>query len=166
MELIVRAGGEAEWAGRRLRCAVGRSGVVADKREGDGASPAGLWPMREVLFRRDRLGTVATALATRGLEREDGWCDDPADAAYNRRVGLPYRSRCEKLWRADHLYDIVVPLGYNDDPVVPGAGSAIFLHVARPDFAPTAGCVALALDDLLALLRTATPDAEVRIVPG
>jgi L,D-peptidoglycan transpeptidase YkuD (ErfK/YbiS/YcfS/YnhG family) len=166
VELIVQAAGEAIWAGRRLRCAVGRGGVVADKREGDGASPAGLWPMRGVLFRRDRLGTPATALPTRPLEPSDGWCDDPADPAYNLHVRLPYPARSEKLWRADPLYDVVVPLGYNDDPVVSGAGSAIFLHVAGPDFAPTAGCVALALADLLAVLAAAAPGAQVRIVPG
>jgi L,D-peptidoglycan transpeptidase YkuD (ErfK/YbiS/YcfS/YnhG family) len=165
VELVVRARGEAWWAARRLRCALGRGGVVADKREGDGASPAGRWPMRGVLFRRDRLGAFATALPARALERTDGWCDDPADPCYNRNVRLPHRARCESLWRADRLYDIVVPLGYNDDPVVPGAGSAIFLHVARPDFAATAGCVALALADLLAVLGTAPPGAQVRIVP-
>jgi L,D-peptidoglycan transpeptidase YkuD (ErfK/YbiS/YcfS/YnhG family) len=166
LELVVRAGGEACWAARRLRCAVGRSGIVEDKREGDSASPVGLWPMRSVLFRRDRLGVVATALPARALEREDGWCDDPSDPCYNRSVRLPYGARCEKLWRADRLYDIVVPLGYNDDPVVPGAGSAIFLHVARPDFAPTAGCIALALGDLLAVVAAAPPGALVRVVPG
>jgi L,D-peptidoglycan transpeptidase YkuD (ErfK/YbiS/YcfS/YnhG family) len=166
MELVVRAGGEACWAGRQMRCALGRAGVAGDKREGDGASPAGLWPMRAVLYRRDRLGEIATALRKRVLERDDGWCDDPADPCYNRQVRLPHRGRCERLWRADRLYDIVVPLGYNDDPVLQGAGSAIFLHVARSDFAPTAGCVALALADLLAVLDMAQPSAKVRIVPG
>jgi L,D-peptidoglycan transpeptidase YkuD (ErfK/YbiS/YcfS/YnhG family) len=166
MELVVRSGGDADWAGRRMRCALGRGGVAAEKREGDGASPSGPWPMRAVLFRRDRLGEIATALPKRALERDDGWCDDPADPRYNRNVRLPYPARCEGLWRADGLYDIVVPLGYNDDPVVPGAGSAIFLHVAGPDFTPTAGCVALALSDLLAVLGAAQPGAKVRIVSG
>jgi L,D-peptidoglycan transpeptidase YkuD (ErfK/YbiS/YcfS/YnhG family) len=166
LELVVRGGGEAVWGGRRLRCALGRAGVVGDKREGDGASPAGLWPMREVLFRRDRLGRIETALPVRALTPEDGWCDDPADPAYNRRVRLPYAARVERLWRADRLYDIVVPLGYNDDPVVSGAGSAIFLHVAHPDFAATAGCVALALGDLLQLLGEAMAGACVCLVAG
>jgi L,D-peptidoglycan transpeptidase YkuD (ErfK/YbiS/YcfS/YnhG family) len=166
LELLVGSRCEASWAARRLRCAIGRGGVVRDKREGDGASPAGVFAMREALFRRDRLGALATALPARALELEDGWCDDPADPAYNKRVRLPYPARCERLWRADRLYDIVVPLGYNDDPVVRGAGSAIFLHVARPDFAPTAGCVALALGDLLAVLEAARPGARVRILPG
>jgi L,D-peptidoglycan transpeptidase YkuD (ErfK/YbiS/YcfS/YnhG family) len=166
LELVVGTGGEAIWGGRRLRCAVGWAGIVGDKREGDGASPAGLWPMREVLFRRDRLGPIETALPVRALAPADGWCDDPADPAYNRRVRLPCAARAERLWRIDRLYDIVVPLGFNDDPVVPGAGSAIFLHVADPDFAATEGCVALALGDLLQLLGEATAGACVRLVAG
>jgi len=166
VELVVSARGEACWAGRALRCALGRGSVSADKREGDGVTPEGLWPMRAVLFRQDRLGAVATALPLWAIEPADGWCDDPSDPAYNRPVRLPYPARCEKLWRADRLYDIVVPLGYNDDPVVAGRGSAIFLHVAHPDFAATEGCIALALDDLMAVLGTASPGAQVRIVPG
>lgn len=161
---MVRANGEARWAGRRLGCALGRAGIVGDKREGDGGTPAGAWPMREVLFRGDRLGEIVTPLPARELDPEDGWCDDPADPAYNRMVRLPYPSHCEELWLADRVYDVIVPLGYNDDPVVPGRGSAIFLHVARPDFAPTAGCVALALGDLLVLLRAAAPGSLVRVV--
>jgi L,D-peptidoglycan transpeptidase YkuD (ErfK/YbiS/YcfS/YnhG family) len=166
LELLVGSAGEASWAARRLRCAVGRGGIVHDKREGDGASPAGVFAMRGVLFRRDRLGALATALPVQALEPEDGWCDDPADPAYNKRVRLPYPARCEPLWRTDLVYDIIVPLGYNDDPVIRGAGSAIFLHVARHDFAATAGCVALALGDLRCVLEAARPGARVRIVPG
>jgi L,D-peptidoglycan transpeptidase YkuD (ErfK/YbiS/YcfS/YnhG family) len=166
MDLIVEGRGRARWGRRRLRCAVGRSGIVPadDKREGDGATPAGTWPMREVLFRADRLGEIVTPLACHALAPEDGWCDDPADPAYNRLVRLPYPAHCEHLWLADHVYDVIVPLGYNDDPVVPGHGSAIFLHVAGPGFAPTAGCVALALPDLIALLREALPGSAVRVL--
>jgi L,D-peptidoglycan transpeptidase YkuD (ErfK/YbiS/YcfS/YnhG family) len=168
MNLIVDGRGAALWAGRRMRCALGRAGVVRarDKREGDGATPAGHWPMRAVLFRADRLGEIVTPLACRELMPADGWCDDPADPAYNRPVPLPYRAHCEHLWREDHVYDVIVPLGYNDDPVIPGHGSAIFLHVARPLFPPTAGCVALALADLLALLREAVPGSAVRVLAG
>ncbi len=166
VELVVRASGEAWWAGRHMRCAVGRAGIVGDKREGDGGTPAGRWPMREVLFRGDRLGPIMTPLPARELRPADGWCDAPGDPAYNRLVRQPYLAHCEYLWLAEAVYDVIVPLGYNDDPAVPGRGSAIFLHVARPDFAPTGGCVALALDDLLAVLRGALPGAQVRVVPG
>ena len=92
---------------------------------------------------------------------DDGWCDDPADADYNRMVRLPHPARCEELWRDDALYDLIGVLGWNDAPVVRGRGSAIFLHVARPDFAPTEGCVALAATDLRAVLAAGLREIEV-----
>jgi L,D-peptidoglycan transpeptidase YkuD (ErfK/YbiS/YcfS/YnhG family) len=97
------------------------------------------------------------------IEPDDGWCDDPADPNYNRPVKHPYTASAERLWREDGVYDIVVVLDYNDDPVVPGKGSAIFLHLARPDYAPTEGCVALARADMEALLAQAKPGDAVDI---
>lgn len=137
------------------RCALGRAGVVRAeaKREGDGATPAGRYPLREIYYRADRLAAPQSALPMRALTETDGWCDDPADGAYNRPVRLPHGASTEALWRADGRYDVIAPLGYNDAPVVPGQGSAIFLHVAADAYAPTAGCVALALGDLLAVLE-------------
>src|SRR5665213_774427 len=123
MDLIVAADGIAEWNGRRIRCALGRGGVRADKREGDGATPAGTWRMRALLFRPDRIPrTPLTGLPLRGLRPEDGWCDDPGDALYNRPVKFPFRGRAERLWREDEIYDLVVIVGFNDDPPVPEQG--------------------------------------------
>jgi L,D-peptidoglycan transpeptidase YkuD (ErfK/YbiS/YcfS/YnhG family) len=156
MDLVVAPDGLAEWDGRRMRCALGRGGVRADKREGDGATPAGRWRMRALLFRPDRVPhTPLTGLPLRALRPEDGWCDDPADPLYNKPVKLPFRASAERLWREDGVYDLIVVLGYNDDPPEPGKGSAIFLHIARPDFTPTEGCVALARDDLVAVITGA-----------
>lgn len=155
---------QATWGGRQLRCAVGRGGIAPAKREGDGVTPVGRWPLRRVLYRADRLAEPQTQLACAAIRPDDGWCDDPADPAYNRPVRLPYAASHERMTREDGLYDVVVVLGHNDDPVVPGAGSAIFLHVARDDFGPTEGCVALALPDLLALLREAGPDSAVEVL--
>ena len=164
MDLIVHDRNAAEWDGRRLRCAVGRGGIARDKREGDGATPAGRFAFRRVLYRPDRLNPPpATALARAALTPEDGWCDDPSDPAYNHPVRLPCAPRHEILWRDDGLYDVIVVLGHNDAPPVPGLGSAVFLHVAAPDFAPTEGCVALALDDLLGVLRDAVPGDGIRV---
>ena len=135
-----------------FRAALGRGGVRADKREGDGATPIALLPLRLVLYRPDRGGAPACAVPVKAISPHDGWCDDPADPAYNRPVRLPIDANSEKLWRDDSVYDIVGVLGWNDAPVHPGLGSAIFLHLARSDFAPTEGCVALALDDLRRVL--------------
>ena len=140
--------------GRTYRCALGRTGIVpaARKREGDGATPSGLLPLRRIHYRADR-GPIPQTVVPRGpIAPADGWCDDPADPAYNRLVHRPFAASHEEMWRADELYDIVGELGWNDAPVVPGRGSAIFLHLARADFGPTAGCVALARADLLAVL--------------
>jgi L,D-peptidoglycan transpeptidase YkuD (ErfK/YbiS/YcfS/YnhG family) len=163
VELIVNGDGTARWGTRLLRCAIGRGGMRADKREGDGATPVGIFPIRCVLYRGDRV-SPATGLAATAIRENDGWCDDPRDPDYNRKVTLPHRARCESLWRDDGIYDVIAVLGYNDAPVAPGAGSAIFLHIARDDFTPTAGCVALARDDLLAVLREARPGDAVRVV--
>lgn len=165
MDLLVYAEGVAVWRGRRFRCALGRGGVGAAKREGDGRTPVGAFALRRLLYRADRVAKPPTRLAVAAIAPADGWCDDPEDAAYNQPVTLPYPGRAEALWRGDGVYDLVVPLGYNDDPVVAGAGSAIFLHLARPDFAPTEGCVALAQPDLLAVLAEAGPETRVVVHP-
>ena len=159
------ADGWFELPGRLVRCALGPAGVVpaGAKREGDGASPAGLMPLRRVLWRPDRGAAPRTRLPVSAIAPDDGWCDAPDDPAYNRQVRLPYPASAERLWRDDRLYDLLVVLGHNDDPVTPGAGSAIFLHLAGPDYAPTQGCVALAAADLIHLLSLARPGDALRI---
>ena len=157
MDAHILPEGRFSWREVSCRCALGRSGVRADKRDGDGATPAGILPFRRVLYRADRLDRPATRLPVQHLREDDGWCDAPEDSHYNQQIRLPYAARHERLWRRDHLYDVLVVLGYNDAPVVAGRGSAVFLHVAQRDFAPTEGCVALALSDLLALLVALGP---------
>lgn len=134
-------------------CILGRTGVRVDKHEGDGATPVGRYGLRRVLYRPDRLMPPTTRLPIQPIAKDDGWCDAPEDANYNRPVKLPYPASAENMWRDDSLYDLVVVLGHNDDPVVPYAGSAIFIHVAAPEGTPTAGCIALAREDLLSVLR-------------
>jgi L,D-peptidoglycan transpeptidase YkuD (ErfK/YbiS/YcfS/YnhG family) len=163
VDIVVDPAGELHWAGRTYHCALGRSGARAGKREGDGATPIGRFPLRRVFFRPDRLSKPTTAMPVAALSPDTGWCDDPADPQYNRLVRLPYGARHERLWRSDGLYDVIVVVGHNDDPVVPGLGSAIFLHVARPDYRPTEGCVAVALADLLAILAEVRPAAALII---
>jgi L,D-peptidoglycan transpeptidase YkuD (ErfK/YbiS/YcfS/YnhG family) len=165
MDLLVDRGGFAVWGSWRMRCALGRTGISTQKREGDGATPVGAFAMRQLLYRPDREGRPQTALPSTALKPDDGWCDAPADRAYNRPVHLPYPASAEELWRDDHLYDLLVVLGYNDSPVVAGQGSAIFLHLARPDFGPTDGCVALGRDDFLTVIAAAGPASRV-IVTG
>ena len=132
-------------------CVVGRTGIRRDKREGDGATPAGRFPLRRLLFRQDRIPAIASHLPARPIHTSDGWSDDPADPAYNQQIALPRPRHHEELWRSDRLYDIVIVVGYNDDPVIPGKGSAIFLHVSQPGMIATDGCVALPLPAMMRL---------------
>lgn len=149
-----------------LRCAIGAAGARVEKREGDKASPAGVFPLREVFYRPDRVPPVQTALPCRALRPGDGWCDDPGKPEYNRPVTLPFAGSHEELWREDGLYDVIAVIGYNDAPPVPGLGSAIFLHVAAPDWGPTLGCVAVELPALIELLGRCGPGTTIEIAPS
>ncbi|MDR3507707.1 MAG: L,D-transpeptidase family protein [Caulobacteraceae bacterium] len=157
--------GRFDLAGRQTHCALGRSGVIeaTDKREGDGASPLGVWPIRRLLFRPDRGAAPVTALPTLAIAPDDGWCDAPEDPAYNQPVKRPYPASSEALWRDDGVYDLIAILAHNDDPPIPGLGSAIFLHLARDGYAPTEGCVALNRADLEDLLRLVQPGSAIAI---
>ena len=151
-EAIVQRDGTVRFQGRVFRAALGRGGIRQDKHEGDGATPSGDLPLRRVLYRADRVARPDCAVPIEPLAPDDGWCDDPTHPDYNRMIRLPHPARHEALWRDDGVYDVVGVLGWNDAPAVRDRGSAIFLHVARPDFAPTEGCVALALPNLRDLL--------------
>ncbi|MBC7800040.1 MAG: L,D-transpeptidase family protein [Gemmatimonadaceae bacterium] len=146
----------------RVRAAFGHGGLRAQKQEGDGATPLGHLPLRRILYRADRVTRPRSAVPAMPIAPHDGWCDDPAHADYNRPVRLPHDAGHEALWRVDGIYDIIGVLGWNDAPVVRNAGSAIFLHVARPDFGPTEGCIALSLTDLGAVLAAGLTSIEVR----
>lgn len=134
------------------RAALGRSGVRALKREGDGATPLGRFPIQQILYRADRVRRPHTKLPVRAIRDGDAWCEKPADRNYNRLVKLSPGSNADRLKRADHLYDLILVLGYNDRPRIRGRGSAIFMHLPRDGYAPTAGCIALAKRDLEALI--------------
>jgi L,D-peptidoglycan transpeptidase YkuD (ErfK/YbiS/YcfS/YnhG family) len=123
-------------------CALGRGGVIVAKREGDGGTPAARLPLRRVFLRPDKGPAPPTRLPRRWTTPRDAWCDDSGDRRYNRLIDRPPGAAEERLWRVDHLYDIIVELGWNDAPVRRGRGSAIFWHLPRPGLTPTAGCVA------------------------
>ena len=162
-EALVTPDGRLVLGREVFRAALGRGGIRADKHEGDGATPAGLLPLRRVLYRADRMAIPRAAVPREPIADTDGWCDDPGHTDYNRMVRLPHPARCEEVWRRDGVYDLVGVLGWNDAPVERGRGSAIFLHVARAGYAPTEGCVALALPDLLAVLAAGV--TALRIAP-
>jgi L,D-peptidoglycan transpeptidase YkuD (ErfK/YbiS/YcfS/YnhG family) len=157
-------GGLLTAAGMVFRVALGRGGVRPDKQEGDGATPVGLMPLRRVLYRADRVRAPECVVPTEPVAPDEAWCDDSDRPEYNQMIRLPHDVHYEELWRQDGLYDLIGVLGWNDSPVQRGRGSAIFLHVARSDYAPTEGCIALALGDLRQLL--ARELTEVLVLNG
>lgn len=157
--------GLLDLGGRTIPVALGRSGIAPDKREGDGRTPAGRWRILGLLYRPDHGPRPVTRLPARPLKRSDGWCDDPRDRRYNRPVTLPLGgSRAishERMWRDDALYDLVLVLDHNQRPRMARRGSAVFIHLARPGFAATEGCVALRRGDFRRLLARLRPGAVI-----
>ena len=166
-DLTFTASARGKFSGNGLscQCALGRGGVVlADqKREGDGTSPQGVWRMKRVFYRPDRLARPETTLPVVALRETDGWCDAPEHPLYNRPVSLPFEASHEKLWRDDHVYDLIVELDHNSDPVVPALGSAVFFHLAHEDYRPTEGCVAISRDHMLQVLAADSQNISIEI---
>lgn len=156
---------KAQTLSKEYPCAIGKGGMVhaEQKREGDGASPIGDWSLKQIFYRADRLAKPQSALPCRPITKDMGWCDAPDHPAYNTRVTLPFAASHEKMWQEDKAYNIVVELGHNDNPPRPNYGSAIFLHVAKPGFTPTQGCIALKVDDLLEVLSYCDPGTRLSI---
>lgn len=159
----VSDGNTLTFQGNTYQCAIGKGGFKVDKVEGDGATPIGCYPLRRVLYRADRLDTPETILNAQAIQPDDGWCDDPASPHYNQPVKLPFAASHEELCRTDHIYDIIVVLGHNDDPPVAGQGSAVFFHLAREHYQPTEGCVAVSLPDMLDILKKISADEIMEI---
>ena len=162
-QIFVDSSGWLRFEGAEYQCAIGRGGLSQVRIEGDGTTPIGIFQLRDGLYRADREKCPDSGIDFTKIRKNDAWCDDPSDCQYNKRVKLPYPARYENLWREDNIYDIIVPIGFNDSPPVVGRGSAVFLHVAQHDYAPTEGCVALARDDLKCLLSTLKNEAMIKI---
>jgi L,D-peptidoglycan transpeptidase YkuD (ErfK/YbiS/YcfS/YnhG family) len=143
--------------------ALGRGGIRADKREGDGGTPRGCFALRGLWWRADRLPRPATRLPARRITARDAWCEDPTDRRYNRPVKIGPESPGDRLRRDDQLYDLIVEIDHNTRPRVARRGSAVFVHVARPGLAPTAGCVAMPRPRLHQLLARLGPKTRIVI---
>jgi L,D-peptidoglycan transpeptidase YkuD (ErfK/YbiS/YcfS/YnhG family) len=148
---------------RPIKVAIGRGGIKADKREGDGATPAGRYRLVRLWWRADRGRRPGTRLPVRQIAIADGWCEDPADRRYNRPIRMPPGAPGDRLTRADALYDLVIEIDHNQRPRIAGRGSAVFIHVARVDMTPTAGCVSMPTGTLRRLLARLGPDTTITI---
>ncbi|PIR34636.1 MAG: hypothetical protein COV36_00340 [Alphaproteobacteria bacterium CG11_big_fil_rev_8_21_14_0_20_44_7] len=159
-DIIVKAD-RLKFNNKEYRCAYGKSGFAQNKFEGDNCTPIGKFPLREVLYRADRIETPKTKLPISEIQQNDGWCDDAEDINYNRKVTLPHPARHEQLFRDEHIYDIIIVVGYNDAPPVKAKGSAIFIHLARENYAGTEGCIALDKTDLLEILHDLDENSHI-----
>jgi L,D-peptidoglycan transpeptidase YkuD (ErfK/YbiS/YcfS/YnhG family) len=146
-----------------LPVALGRGGIRANKREGDGGTPRGRFRLKRLWWRADRMTRPRTLLPVRPIRPNDGWCEDPVDRHYNQPVRVPAGSPADRLWRADRLYDLIIELDHNTRPRIAGRGSAVFVHIARPGFAPTAGCIALTPPALRQLVARTGPQTWIVI---
>ena len=163
MDIVLASPTEIIFMEKAYSCVVGRGGIGIKSGEGDGVTPVGRYPLRSLRYRPDLLSKPQTYLPTYPITPQDGWCDDPNHFKYNLPIKLPFHAAHEKLWRYDSLYNLIVDLGFNDNPPIPGLGSAIFMHVKSPTSSPTAGCIALTQPDLLDVLQNCSVDTFIHI---
>jgi len=144
-------------------CIFGRDGVAKDKIEGDWKTPIGTFPIRKIYYRNDRISIKNTKIETIILSENDAWCDDPKLPEYNSFIKLPFSGSYENLWREDCLYDIVIVIGHNDEPVISNKGSAIFIHLTKDEMEYTKGCLAIKKEDMISLIKEITPETIIEI---
>ena len=136
----------------KLRCAIGKRGITLNKKEGDQKTPKGSFKLEYILYRKDKIPVVRSLLKKKQIKKNMGWCDDNASKLYNKLIKFPFKYSAEKLWKLKRIYDLIIVINYNLSPVIKNKGSAIFIHIARKNYSPTEGCVALNKKDLLFLL--------------
>ena len=136
----------------KIKCAIGKNGVTKNKHEGDLKTPKGIFRFKKVFYRRDRIKFFKSQIKKYYIKKNIGWCDDPASKYYNKEVRFPFKGSAEKLWRKDNIYDLIIIIDYNFNPIIKNKGSAIFLHICKKNYAPTKGCLAINKKDMLNLL--------------
>jgi len=147
----------------KIKCAIGKNGITKNKKEGDLKTPSGIFKLKKVFYRKDRIKFIKTRLKIKNIKKSDGWCDDPASKYYNREIKFPFKGSAEKLWRKDSIYDLIVVLNYNFNPIIKNKGSAIFLHICKKNYAPTKGCVAVNKKDMMNLLVNIKSNTKIII---
>ena len=161
--IIIKKSGYLEYKNLKFRCALGKAGIKKKKKEGDNITPKGTFKIIRVYYRRDKIKNITASIKKRKIKKNIGWCDDPVSNSYNKEIKLPSKFGHEKLYRKDNLYDLILVLNYNINPVIKNKGSAIFIHIAKKNYKPTAGCIALKQRDLLELLKNIKKNTKIKI---
>ena len=133
----------------KLRCSLGKRGITNNKKEGDQKTPKGTFLFKSIFYRKDKISNLKCVLNKKIIKKNMGWCDDPISKYYNKLIYFPFKNSAEKLWLKEKIYDIILIINYNLKPVIKGKGSAIFLHIAKKNYAPTRGCIAIKKKDML-----------------
>ena len=161
--IIVKKNGSLKYKNLKFRCSLGKAGIKKKIREGDNITPKGTFKLLNVFYRADKIKKIKTKLNKIKIKKNFGWCDDPKSKFYNKLVRLPFKGSYEKLHRTDSIYDLLIVLNYNTDPIIKNKGSAIFMHIAKKKFDKTAGCIALKKKDLLILLANIKKNTKIKI---
>jgi L,D-peptidoglycan transpeptidase YkuD (ErfK/YbiS/YcfS/YnhG family) len=161
--IIIKKSGYLEYKNLKFRCALGKTGIKKKKKEGDNITPEGTFKIIRVYYRRDKIKNISTLIKKKEIKKKIGWCDDPVSIFYNKEIKLPSKFSHEKLYRKDNLYDLILVLNYNINPIIKNKGSAIFIHIAKKNYEPTAGCIALKKKDLLELLKNIKKNTKIKI---
>jgi L,D-peptidoglycan transpeptidase YkuD (ErfK/YbiS/YcfS/YnhG family) len=161
--IIIKKTGYLEYKNLKFRCALGKAGIKKKKKEGDNITPEGTFKIIKVYYRPDKIKNFVTSIKKKKIKKNIGWCDDPVSNSYNKEIKLPSRFGHEKLYRKDNLYDLILVLNYNTNPIIKNKGSAIFIHIAKKNYEPTAGCVALKKKDLVELLKKIKKKIKIKI---
>ena len=148
----------------KLKCAIGKRGTTSRKKEGDLRTPRGSFTFLKVYYRADRIHQIQTKIKKYKIKKDMGWCDDIKSKDYNKLIKLPSSYNFEKFYRVDNIYDIIIVINYNTNPIRRNKGSAIFIHIAKKKYKPTKGCIALSKKDILFFLKTIKKNDKIKII--
>ncbi len=148
---------------KEFRCSIGKNGMTKNKIEGDFCTPIGEFKFEKIFYREDKIKEASFLLPSEIISKNDGWCDDPNSKYYNQHIKFPFDYSAEKLYRSDDLYDLILVINYNTNPILRGKGSAIFLHIAKPQFEGTEGCIAVNKEDLITLAQRVDANSTITI---
>jgi L,D-peptidoglycan transpeptidase YkuD (ErfK/YbiS/YcfS/YnhG family) len=161
--IIVKNSGYLKYKNLKFRCALGKAGIKKKEKEGDNITPKGIFKITRIYYRADKINNITTSIKKVKIKKNMGWCDDPNSNFYNKQIKLPSKYSHEKLYRKDSLYDLVLVLNYNTNPIIKSKGSAIFLHIANDSYKRTKGCIALKKKHLVLLISKIKKNIKIKI---
>jgi L,D-peptidoglycan transpeptidase YkuD (ErfK/YbiS/YcfS/YnhG family) len=162
--IVVKKSGHLKYKNFKFRCSLGKNGIKKKIKEGDNITPSGIFRIKKLYYRADRIKKIVTSVKKIKIKKNIGWCDDFKSADYNKEIKLPSKFSHEKLYRKDHLYDLVVVINYNMNPIIKKRGSAIFIHIERNNYQPTQGCIGLKKKHLLTILKNIKKNEKIKII--